>query len=85
MYKITQYSYDQARRLGVIIKPSTNPKKKIDVFKNGVRVASIGAIGYSDYPTSGFDKIKRRLYRLRHAGEEKRIGSNGFYAWKILW
>lgn len=32
-YKITQYSYSQARKLGVTIKRSTNPKKKIDVYK----------------------------------------------------
>jgi len=85
MYVITEYSKQQAKKLGVVLQPSSNPKKKIDVYKNGKKVASIGAMGYSDYPTSGFDKIKRHLYRLRHKGEEKRIGSNGYYAWKILW
>ena len=34
MYKITPYTYSQAKRLGVTIKPSTNPTKKIDVFKD---------------------------------------------------
>jgi hypothetical protein len=68
----------------VSIRLSSNPKKKLDVYKNGTKVASIGAIGYSDYATTG-DKEKRRLYRLRHSGEDKRIGSNGYYALKILW
>jgi len=84
VYKITEYSKQQAKKLGVEIKVSTNPKKKIDVFKDGKKVASIGAIGYSDYATTQ-DKERRRLYRIRHSGEEKKIGSPGYYAWKILW
>ncbi len=32
-HKITKYSKDRAKELGVTIKPSTNKKKKIDVFK----------------------------------------------------
>ena len=50
-YQITQYTRDQARKLGVVVKHSTNPNKKIDVFKNGEKIASVGAIGYGDYPT----------------------------------
>lgn len=91
MYRITEYSKEQARKLGVEIKNSSNPKKKIDVYKNNRKIASIGAIGYNDFPTwkklkgDTFANEKRRLYRLRHKGEEKVIGSNGYYAWKILW
>jgi hypothetical protein len=33
------------------VKNSKNKKKKIDVFKNDKKVASIGAIGYYDYPS----------------------------------
>ena len=51
MYKIKQYSKDKAKQLGVQIKPSTNSKKKLDVFKEGIKVASIGDIKYKDYPT----------------------------------
>ena len=83
-YRITDYSRNQARKLGVSIRLSSNPKKKLDVYKNGVKVASIGAIGYSDFATTG-DKERRRLYRIRHKGEDKRVGSNGYYALKILW
>ena len=32
-YKITKYSYQQAKKLNVEIKPSSNKKKKIDVLK----------------------------------------------------
>ena len=50
-YKITDYSYSQAKKLNVQIKPSTNKKKKIDVFKNDKKIASIGFIGFFDFPT----------------------------------
>ena len=44
MYTITNYSRKKAQELGVDIKPSTNKTKKLDVFKNGIKVASIGSI-----------------------------------------
>lgn len=59
-YRIKKYTYTQAKRLGVTVKPSQNPKKKIDVFKktkdkNGKmvmkKVASVGSIEYNDFPT----------------------------------
>jgi hypothetical protein len=84
VYTITNYSKQQAKKLDVQIQLSSNPKKKIDVFKKGIKIASIGATGYSDYATSK-DKERRRLYRLRHKGEDKVINSNGYFAWKLLW
>jgi hypothetical protein len=90
MYHITKYSYEKAKQLGVQIKPSTNKKKKIDVFKNNVKVASIGAINYKDYPNylkedKALAVQKRHLYKLRHEKDRHVIGSNGYYADKILW
>jgi hypothetical protein len=84
MYRITKYSLEQAKKLGVQIKPSTVKNKKIDVFKDGKKVASIGDIRYGDFATTQ-DKERRRLYRIRHKGEEKKIGSPGYYAWFLLW
>ena len=89
-YKIKQYSYDKAKKLGVEIKPSTNANKKIDVFKNGEKIASIGALGYSDYPTyleqnKSIAKEKRIAYKARHQGDRLIKGSNGYYADQILW
>lgn len=89
MYNITRYSRDQAKKLGVIIKHSTNTKKKLDIFKNGKKVCSIGAIGYDDYPTymikrgKTFAMKRRQLYRIRHTKDRKK--GCGFYADKILW
>ena len=48
MYRIKPYTKRQAKKLGVTVKPSKLKGKKIDVFKNGKKVASVGAIGYDD-------------------------------------
>ena len=91
-YKITNYSRRQAQRLGVIIKPSTNPKKKIDVFnKDGKKIASIGGAGYKDFPnylkTEGKEKAneRRRLYKIRHNKTRNKVGSNSYFADQLLW
>jgi hypothetical protein len=36
-YKITDYTKIRARLLGVIVKPSVNPDKKLDVFDKGLK------------------------------------------------
>jgi hypothetical protein len=52
MYDIKKYSFDQAKKLNVIIKPSTRKNKKIDVYdKTNNLIASIGDKKYKDYPT----------------------------------
>jgi len=90
MYSIYNRSLEQAKLLGVDIKPSTKKGKKIDVFKGGNKVASIGAIGYKDYPTyletdkKNADE-RRRLYKIRHQAGRLKKGTAGFYADKILW
>jgi hypothetical protein len=90
-YKILPYSYDQAKKLDVVILPSSNPRKKIDVYKDSKKVASIGDINYPDYAyhmkTEGkaYADERRRLYRLRHKGEEKRKGKPGFFSWYLIW
>lgn len=91
MYEIKARQKRNAKKLGVEIKPSTNKKKKIDVFKNGKKIASIGGAGYSDYATYIKDKGKdfadnrRRLYKIRHDKTRKIIGSNSYWADQILW
>jgi hypothetical protein len=90
VYNIKDYSFKQADKLGVQIRPSTNKKKKIDVFKNGQKLAEIGAIGYGDYPhyldtNKQLAKIKRVGYKARHEKDRKVKGSAGYFADKILW
>lgn len=92
MYQITPYTYSKAKQLGVKIKPSTNPKYKLDVFdKNNDYITSVGAYGYKDYPTymkeQGLEYAneRRRLYRIRHDKDRKKIGTRGYYADQLLW
>lgn len=95
-YKIKQHTKQQAKKLGVKVKPSSVKGKKIDVFKNGQKVASVGAVGYKDYPTylelekkgkvtKGTANERRKLYKTRHAKNRKVKNSNGYYADKLLW
>ena len=90
-YTIKKGQYENAEKLNVTIKPSKLKNKKIDVFKDDKKVASIGASGYKDYQTyieergKDYANVRRKLYRARHKGEDKKVGSAGYYAWKILW
>jgi hypothetical protein len=91
MYKIKDYSYEQAKKLNVEIKPSTSKNKKIDIFKNDKKIASIGFKNYFDYPTylekngKEFAEKRRKLYKIRHKNDRNVKGSNGYYADRILW
>ena len=91
MYQITNYTKSKAKKIGVSVKPSTNKKKKIDVFKNDKKIASVGATGYGDYPTflkkqgKELAEERRRLYKIRHSKDRNKINSNGWYADKLLW
>ena len=90
-YKIKRRQFIQAKKLGVKIKPSRSKNKKIDVFKDGKKVAVIGNTNYSDYATyrktkgSKYADERKRLYKARHENTRKRRGSNSYYADKILW
>jgi hypothetical protein len=95
-YRIKRYTFEQAKKLGVEVKPSKVKGKKIDVFKNGEKVASVGALGMNDYPTylekernglvaEGTAKRRRKAYKMRHEKDRHIRGSKGFYADKLLW
>ncbi len=90
-YRIKPYTFRRARALGVTVKPSTRKGKKIDVFKNGKKVASVGAIGYGDFPTFTMQRGKvfadkrRKAYKQRHQKDRMRRGTPGYYADQLLW
>tara|TARA_R110000796_G_scaffold87217_2_gene188391 strand:- start:1023 stop:1301 length:279 start_codon:yes stop_codon:yes gene_type:complete len=90
-YVIKKYTRDQAKRLGVQIKPAENKAKKIDVYKDGKKIASIGASGMNDYPTyiqkKGLDfaNDRKRLYKIRFQKTRKKVGSNSYWADQLLW
>jgi hypothetical protein len=89
MYQITKYSFDRARELGVLIKPSNKKWYKIDVFDKDLNyITSVGDDRYSDYPhyieshNLEYAENRRRLYRLRHKNNNS---IRGFFALNILW
>ena len=91
-YRITRYTFEQAKKLGVTVKPSTVQGKKIDVFnKKGEKLASIGALGMGDYPTfmrekgKDYANVRRRLYKDRHEKDRHKRGTAGYYADQLLW
>jgi hypothetical protein len=95
-YKITNYTKAQAKKLGVSVKPSSVKGKKIDVVKGGKKIASVGAMGYNDFPTfkrleergqvpKGTAEKRRKLYKNRHDKDRKVAGSRGYFADKLLW
>ena len=89
MYTITAYTKRQAKKLGVQVTRSKNKKKKLDVYKNGKKIASVGALGYGDYPT--FMNTRGKAYADLRSREYKRLHSkdrhtgNGYYADRLLW
>mgnify|MGYP000427194960 CR=1 FL=1 len=101
MYIIEPYTQRQASRMGLTVKPSHDKNKKIDVFKKVkhkttgeiklLKVASIGALGMGDYPTFikrkglEFANKRRKAYRTRMAKNISIVGSNGYYAGRLLW
>ena len=91
MYQIKEYSYNKAKLLNVKITSSTRKGKKIDVYKNGDYIASIGALGMNDYPTyikkngKEYANERRALYHQRHRKDLNKPNSAGYYAYNILW
>ena len=95
MFKITKAHRDNAKKLGLSIKKSQVSGKKLDVYKDSIKIASIGAKGYSDYQTykrtdgKAYADKRRALYHARHKKEKKYNSKKeltpGYLASKILW
>lgn len=91
-YTITAYTRRQAKKLGVKVKLSTRKGKKIDVFnKDGKKLASVGALGYKDFPTflktegKEVAEKRRKAYKIRHNKTRGKVGTPSYYADKLLW
>lgn len=71
-YEISKYTMDRARLHNLEVKPSIHKNKKLDVYKNGQFIMSIGDSRYADYPTylkrygQEYAESRRRLYHIRH-------------------
>ena len=91
-YKISDHSKKQASLLNLVIKPSKNKNKKIDVFTHdGKFLHSIGDILYNDYAryielyNLDFANKRRKLYLNRHKKGIDIINSKQYLSSRILW
>ena len=82
VYKITLYSYKKAEENDLNIVPSKKKNKKIDVYKNGEYIASIGDVRYIDYPTyikndgKKYADERRKLYYKRHNANSSKYSAD---------
>ena len=62
-----------------------------DVYKNNIKIASIGSIGNLDYPTYilqnglSYANERKKLYRIRHKKNINNKSGNGYWSNQILW
>ncbi len=88
-YQITNSIKARAKAIGVTVKSSSKAGKKLDVYKDNIKLASIGQAGAMDYhlwkKTKGesYANERRRLYHLRHKGEAPKT-KNGKLTASIL-
>ena len=87
MYKITPYTYQKAKEIGVEVHPSHKKNKKIDVYMDSKYIKSIGHSKYGDFPSfvrdygKEYAEERRRLYHGRH--KKNTLGEK--LALKLLW
>ena len=75
MYEISPATYKAAKYYNLDIYPSEKRFKKIDVYRKGEYLASVGDSRYKDYhiylkqDSKQVANERRRLYHLRHPGD----------------
>ena len=90
-YKITKYTYEKARELGLTVKVSKFALKKLDVYKDNVYLSSIGDSKYNDYSRyleiygPIFADRRRELYHNRHKKNSDVKYSKQWLALNLLW
>jgi hypothetical protein len=88
MYIIKPYHRKRAKEIGVQIKPSTRGNFKLDVYKNGRLLASIGDRRYADYILhmeehgKAYADERRKAYYSRHKNDKS---VRGLLAKYLLW
>ena len=91
MYQISKETFDFAKQMNLVVKPSSVKNKKIDVYRDGIKLASIGDNRYLDYhlykKKNGIDYANQRkkLYFIRHKKDISKLDSAGYFAFKLLW
>jgi hypothetical protein len=72
------------KKYDALLKNRENGKIKRVPFGNTLYKSYTDRTGLNLYEATG-DKERRRLYRLRHKGEDKNKFSSGYFALKYLW
>ena len=91
MYQILPYTQRQAKRIGVTVRPSKRGDNKIDVYRAGERIASVGHKDYPDYPHyirshgKEYADERRSLYKKRHTPHRLKKGTPSWFADNLLW
>lgn len=92
VYKVSDYTKKQAKKLGVQVFPSDKPKYKIKIYdKNGIFMFYGGNSQYSDFPSymqshgKEYADSRRELFRIRHRKEIENEGSRGWWIAQLLW
>jgi hypothetical protein len=93
MYDIQPYTYNQAKELGVIVKPSVKANKKIDVFdkRDNQYITSVGDIRYGDYGLylkyygKDYADNRRKAFHKRFKTNEVKPYTNLYFSSKLLW
>ena len=90
-YVITKYTYDKAKELGLTVKVSKFPLKKLDVYKDNIYIGSVGQSLYNDYPhyciiyNKEYADKRRNLYINRHKKNADVKYSKQWLALNLLW
>ena len=90
-YKITPYTFNKAKELGLTVEVSKNKLKKIDVYKDNIFLNSIGDIMYNDYPhyciiyNKEYADKRKLLYHNRHKQNADVKYSKQWLALNLLW
>ena len=96
--KYFRYELYNGERLELYVETKLTARQVVkNLFCNfGIKVASIGLVGYGDFwsyvqdekfnrAPKGTAAERRRLYKIRHSNECASPGTVGFYACRILW
>ncbi len=90
MYNITDYTFERAKEINVIVQPSKRKNKKIDVYNmEGQYITSVGYLSMSDYPTyiktHGLDYANERRKRFYQRFNNIQVNTTMWYTAFLLW
>ena len=89
-YKLVGFerSHVRGKKYDAILRNKRDPTRS----KKSVPFGAVGYEQFKDSTGKGFytrvnhgDPKRRRNYRTRHHGENKRKFSSGYFSWKYLW